>query len=415
MPTPAFIWANGILARCNELAAISESPTDLTRTFLTPEHARANELAARWMTQAGMTAHIDGAGNIVGRFEGTVTGAPALMLASHLDTVRNAGKYDGMLGVVAAVACIDRLNRDGTRLACPIEVIGFVNEEGTRFGATLTGSRAVAGTFNEADLNARDAAGMTMRDAYADFGLDSAKIATAAHRPGDIAAYMELHIEQGPVLERENLPVGIVTAISGATRMRVELLGLAGHAGTVPMGQRRDALAGAAEIIAFVEARCSGIPGLVGTVGWIEASPGAVNVVPGSSRLSLDIRAETDGVRTAAVADINAEIARICARRNLELTVVPLHDAPSSLCSEHLMRELENACAHEGFATMRLPSGAGHDAMAIADIAEIGMLFIRCTRGISHNPAEAVLAEDVEAGARVLYRFIRNFEYARPQ
>jgi hydantoinase/carbamoylase family amidase len=238
-------------------------------------------------------------------------------------------------------------------------------------------------------------------------------IATAARRAGDIAAYLELHIEQGPVLERENLAVGIVTAISGATRTRVELLGLAGHAGTVPMGQRRDALAGAAEIIAYVEKRCSGTPGLVGTVGWIEAKPGAVNVVPGNASLSLDIRAETDGIRLAAVADITNEIAQICARRGLTLTFVPLHDAPSSPCSERLMLELENACAHEGFATMRLPSGAGHDAMAVAAIADIGMLFIRCAKGISHNPAEAVLAEDVEAGTRVLNRFIREFKYAR--
>jgi allantoate deiminase len=405
----AYIWANDILARCDELASLSESPTDLTRTFLTPEHARANELVAGWMVQAGMTPRMDAAGNVVGRYEGSVPGAPALMLASHLDTVRNAGKYDGMLGVVAAIACVDRLNRDGVRLTCPVEVIGFVNEEGTRFGATLTGSRAVAGTFNETDLDARDAAGVTMREAYIAFGLDPDKVASAAHPANEIAAYLELHIEQGPVLERENLAVGIVTAISGATRTRVELLGLAGHAGTVPMGQRRDALAGAAEIIAYVEKRCSGTPGLVGTVGWIEASPGAVNVVPGGCAFSLDIRAETDGVRSAAVENITAEIAQICARRGLSLTFVPLHDAPSSLCSENLMLALENACAREGFPTMRLPSGAGHDAMAVATIAEIGMLFIRCTKGISHNPAEAVLAEDVEAGARVLYSFIRNF------
>jgi len=409
------IWANDILARCDALGRLSESPTHLTRTFLTPEHARANELVAGWMAQAGMSTRIDAAGNIVGRYEGSAADAPALMLASHLDTVRNAGKYDGMLGVVAAIACVDRLNREGVRLACPIDVVGFVNEEGTRFGATLTGSRALAGTLNDADLDARDSTGATMREAYAAFGLDPAKVATAARATGDIAAYMELHIEQGPVLEHHNLAVGIVTAISGATRMRVELKGLAGHAGTVPMGQRRDALAGAAEIITFVESRCGATPGLVGTVGWIEASPGAVNVVPGGCAFSLDIRAETDEVRRAAVDDVKGEIADICARRGLDLTFVPLHDAPSSLCSEGLMRELEAACAHEGFATMRLPSGAGHDAMAIAAIAEIGMIFIRCTKGISHNPAEAVLVDDVEAGARVLYRFIREFKHARPQ
>ena len=410
LPEPSHIWARDILARCDELANVSESASDLTRTFLTPEHARANALAAGWMEQAGMRAHTDEAGNIVGRYDGRDPTAPALVLASHLDTVRNAGKYDGMLGVVAAIACIDRLNRDGVRLAHPIDVVGFVNEEGTRFGATLTGSRAFAGTFNPADLDAKDANGVTLREAYIEFGLDPARIGRAARPKSDIAAYLELHIEQGPVLERENLAVGIVTAISGATRLRVELAGLAGHAGTVPMGQRRDALAGAAEIIALVEKRCTGTKGLVGTVGWIEASPGAVNVVPGAARFSLDIRAEQDADRIAAVEDIKAEIALICVRRGLTPTFTPLHDAPSSLCSPRLMDALERAVQNEGLTSMRLPSGAGHDAMAVAAIAEIGMILIRCTHGISHNPAEAVLAEDVEAGARVLYRFIRNFK-----
>ena len=413
MPDSVHMWASEILARCDELARISESPDHLTRTFFTPEHARANALTLGWMISAGMQAHVDAVGNVIGRYEGTEPGAPALLLGSHLDTVRNAGKYDGMLGVVSAIACVDHLNRESIRLPFPIEVIGFVNEEGTRFGATLTGSRAVAGTFDPADLDATDSDGISLRDAVAGFCLDPAKIAAAAYQARDIAAYVELHIEQGPVLERENLAVGIVTAISGATRLRVELTGLAGHAGTVPMGQRRDALAGAAEIVGFVERRCTGIRGLVGTVGWIAAQPGAVNVVPGAASLTLDIRAEKDADRIAAVEDIETEIGLICMRRGLTRKLVPLHDAPSSLCDPSLMNALESAAANEGVVTMRLPSGAGHDAMAIAAIAKIGMLFVRCTQGISHNPAEAVLADDVELGARVLYRFIRDFKHDR--
>lgn len=413
VPDSSHIWAKEVLARCDALARVSESTSELTRTFLTPEHAEANRLVGGWMAAAGLQTRIDAVGNLIGRYEGTDPKAPALLIGSHLDTVRNAGKYDGMLGVVAAISCIDRLNREGIRLACPVEVIGFVNEEGTRFGATLTGSRAFAGTFNSADLDARDAASVTMRDAMTAFGLDATRIGTAARAASDIAAYIELHIEQGPVLERENLALGIVTAISGATRLKVELTGLAGHAGTVPMGQRRDALAGAAEMIGFVERRCTGTPGLVGTVGWIAAQPGAVNVVPGSASFSLDIRAEKDADRIAAVEDIKAEFKLIGVRRGLVLALTPLHEAPSSACSARLMAALEAAAAHDGVKTMRLPSGAGHDAMAVAAICEMGMLFVRCTKGISHNPAEAVTAGDVEFGLQALYRFIREFKHDR--
>lgn len=407
------IWAKEVLARCDALARVSESASELTRTFLTPEHAEANRLVGGWMAAAGLQTRVDAVGNLIGRYAGTDPKAPALLIGSHLDTVRNAGKYDGMLGVVAAISCIDRLNHEGIRLACPIDVVGFVNEEGTRFGATLTGSRALAGTFNPADLDAKDSSGISMRNAMTGFGLDAARIPGAAYKPQDVAAYIELHIEQGPVLERADLALGIVTAISGASRLRVELTGLAGHAGTVPMGQRRDALAGAAEMIGFLERRCTGTPGLVGTVGWIAAQPGAVNVVPGSASFSLDIRAEKDADRIAAVEDIKAELTLIGVRRGLVLAITLLHEAPSSACSPRLMTALEAAVAQVGVKTMHLPSGAGHDAMAVAAIAEMGMLFVRCAKGISHNPAEAVTAGDVELGVQALYSFIREYKHDR--
>ncbi len=402
-------WAAEILARCEALAQISESPEHLTRTYLTPEHARANALVRQWMEEAGMTAHVDPVGNVVGRYPGDDDGAPALMLGSHLDTVRNAGKYDGILGVLTAIACVGRLARERRQPAFPLVVVGFANEEGTRFGATLTGSRAIAGRLDPAQLDACDASGVSLAGGLKAFGLDPARVREAAFAPERLAAFVELHIEQGPVLEQHGLALGVVTAISGATRLSVEMAGLAGHAGTVPMGRRQDALAAAAEAIGYIERRCSGRPGLVGTVGMIEAKPGAINVIPGHARFTIDVRAERDDMRSEALADIRAELQAICSRRRIELDLMQLHENPSTPCSPAIMDQLERAIAKLGFPTMRLPSGAGHDAMVLKEVTEVGMIFLRCTAGISHNPVEAVTAEDVEAGARVLHRFIETF------
>ncbi len=406
-------WADPILARIEDLARISERSDNLTRTYLTPEHKRANDRALGWMREAGMAARVDEVGNVVGRYEGSDPQAPALMLGSHLDTVRNAGKYDGMLGVVAAIACVGRLNRAGRRLAFPIEVVGFANEEGARFGATLTGSRGVAGALDPANLDAKDAAGMTMAEAMRGFGLDPAKIGAAARRQGDVAAYVELHIEQGPVLEANGLRLGVVTAISGATRLRVDVRGLAGHAGTVPMGGRRDALAAAAEAVLFVERRCSQAQGLVGTVGILEARPGAVNVIPGDVRFTVDIRAENDEARRRAVADVLAETAAMGARRRVVFTPETYHQQDSVHCDPWLIDAIEAAIVGEGLRPMRLSSGAGHDAMVLKPLCDIGMMFMRCTAGISHNPVEAVTGEDVDAAARALYRVITTFSPPR--
>jgi allantoate deiminase len=402
-------WADSILARIEDLAAISERPDSLTRTYLTPEHNQANERTLAWMRDAGMTARIDEVGNAVGRYEGGDPQTPALMLGSHLDTVRNAGKYDGMLGVVTAIACVGRLHRENRRLSFPIEVVGFANEEGARFGATLTGSRGVAGRLDGADLDARDSVGTTMADAMRQFGLDPVKIGAAARRPGDVAAYVELHIEQGPVLEKNGLPLGVVTAISGATRLRVEVLGLAGHAGTVPMGGRQDALAAAAEAVLAIENRCSSEVGLVGTVGILEARPGAVNVIPGDVRFTVDIRAENDDTRRRAVRDVLAEMATIGARRRVVVAPEIYHQQDSVHCDSWLMDAIEAAIVGEGLRPIRLPSGAGHDAMVLKPLCDVGMMFMRCTAGISHNPVEAVTSKDVDAAAAALYRFITTF------
>jgi len=399
-----------ICARVDQLAQASEEPDKLTRIFLSPEQRTASELVLSWMRDAGMEARIDAIGNVVGRYEGESPGLPALFLGSHLDTVRDAGKYDGMLGVVTAIACVGALNRESRRLPFAIEVIGFADEEGVRFGGTMLGSHAVAGTFDLALLDQRDDKGISIRDALGAFGLDPDAIPSAARRRDEILAYVELHIEQGPVLEANHLPVGCVTSISGATRFLAEITGMAGHAGTVPMGSRKDALAAAAECILAIEQRCGEEAGLVGTVGRIEASPGAINVIPGRARFSIDIRAPDDAQRQRAVDDVLNRVRSICQTRGVPADIRKIYDLPAAPCAPWLMERIDRAIAAEAIPPFRLASGAGHDGMAMIALADIGMIFVRCLGGISHNPAEAITIEDADTGARVLLNFILNFE-----
>jgi allantoate deiminase len=399
-----------IVGRINRLAAISETPEQLARVFLSPEHRIAADLILDWMREAGMAAHLDAIGNVCGRYEGDRPGLPCLMLGSHYDTVRDAGKWDGPLGLLTAISCVADLNRRGRRLPFAIEVVGFADEEGVRFASTLLGSRAVAGTFVESALGARDRDGISMREAMVNFGLDPEHIGAAARTRRELLAYVELHIEQGPVLEQKNDPVGVVTAIAGATRLAAKLTGMAGHAGTVPMALRRDALAGAAECIAMVEEFCqTDQAGLVGTVGYIDAKPGATNVIPGLVSFTLDVRAPTDPHRKMAVADIVRRIEAIAKRRNLALQLDVTHENRTVPCAPWLKAQVADAVAAEGFAVFELPSGAGHDGMAMIDVADIAMLFVRCRGGISHHPDEHVETADVDAGARVLLRLVQNF------
>jgi allantoate deiminase len=332
------------------------------------------------------------------------------MLGSHYDTVRAAGKWDGPLGLITAIACVADLNRRALRLPFAIEIVGFADEEGVRFASTLLGSRAVAGTFDESVLDTRDRDGISMREALVQFGLDPARVGSAARARRELHAYIELHIEQGPVLERENLPVGVVTAIAGATRLAANLTGMAGHAGTVPMARRRDALAGAAECIVAVEDFCKAdSEGLVGTVGVISAMPGATNVIPGRVSFTLDIRAPADAHRKLAVTEIVRRIEAIAKRRDLSLQVDVTHENRTVPCAPWLKAQVAEAVAAEGYPVFELPSGAGHDGMAMIDISDVAMLFVRCRGGISHNPAEHVELADADAGARVLLRLIENF------
>jgi allantoate deiminase len=404
-----------IVARIDRLAAISETPEHLARIFLTAEHRAAADLILSWMSEAGMHAHLDAIGNVCGRYEGDRPGLPCLMLGSHYDTVREAGKWDGPLGLITAISCVAHLHKRNLRLPFAIEITGFADEEGVRFASTLLGSRAVAGTFDESVLAAKDAAGISMREALVQFGLDPQHIGAAARVRRQLHAYVELHIEQGPVLEDLSLPVGVVTAISGATRLAVRMTGMAGHAGTVPMALRRDALAGAAECIVEIETFCrTDQDGLVGTVGYIHAMPGATNVIPGQVSFTVDVRAPSDAHRKLAVADVVRRIENIAKHRTLMLQVDVTHDNRTVPCAPWLRSQVSDAVAGEGYRVFELPSGAGHDGMAMIDIADVGMMFVRCRGGISHHPDEHVDKADVDAGARVLLRLIENFRPHEP-
>jgi allantoate deiminase len=399
-----------IVGRINELAAISETPEHLARIFLTKEHRAAADLILGWMRSAGMVAHLDAIGNVCGRYEGERPGLPCLMLGSHYDTVRDAGRWDGPLGLITAISCVADLHKRGRRFPFAIEVTGFADEEGVRFASTLLGSRAVAGTFDESVLGVKDETGMSMRDALTKFGLDPDHIGAAARARSELLAYVELHIEQGPVLEAQKLPVGVVTAIAGATRLAASLTGMAGHAGTVPMALRRDALTGAAECIVAIEELCrTDERGLVGTVGYIHAMPGATNVIPGQVSFTMDLRAPTDTHRRKAVTDIVRHIEAIAKRRKLLLQVDVTHENRTVPCAPWLKAQVAEAVAAEGFRAFELPSGAGHDGMAMIDIADVAMVFVRCRGGISHHPDEHVETSDADAGARVLLRLIENF------
>ena len=403
-----------ILERVETLAGFSELDGGLTRVAFSKECRAASEEVIAWMTEAGMAARVDAVGNVVGRYEGETPGLPCLMMGSHLDSVRDAGKYDGPLGVLVPLACVESLSDAGHRLPFAIEIVGFVDEEGVRFKSTLLGSRAIAGTFEDKALDATDEAGISVAQAMRDFGLDPAAIPTAARKGEDVHAYVEFHIEQGPVLEDEGLPVGVVTAISGQTRLRATIEGTAGHAGTVPMTLRRDALTAASECILAVESLCrDGPPGLVGTVGELAVSPGASNIIAGSTRFSLDIRSPVDSERRQAASSIEETLRQIVDRRGLRLTVEATFDSDSCGCAPWLMAQLGAAIEAESLPVRQLPSGAGHDGMAMIALTDIAMLFLRCEGGISHNPLEAVSRDDVVTGLRVMQRFIEQFEPER--
>ena len=401
-----------VMARCNALAAYSEEADRLTRRFATPPMRAVNEQVGAWMRDAGMRVWGDAVGNIIGRYEaaapgpGGRPGGKTLLLGSHLDTVRDAGKYDGPLGVLVALECVARLAERGERLPYALEVYGFADEEGLRYHTAYLGSRAVAGDFGDELLELRDGEGIPLAGAIQHFGGDPTSLADCRRRADDLLGYCEVHIEQGPVLERDGLPVGVVTAIQGQTRVEVTYIGAAGHAGTVPSDQRRDALCAASEFILVVESLARREKALVATVGQIAAYPGASNVIPGRAVLSLDVRHPDDSVREEACVALRRQAEEIAARRGLEVSWQVAQSTPSVPCDPHLRELMARAIQDGGLAMASLASGAGHDAAIMARLTGITMLFVRCKGGISHNPAESVTVDDVRVAITTLERFL---------
>jgi allantoate deiminase len=393
--------ARTIMEQCAVLGAISEEAGRLTRRYGTLAMRRANDLVGEYMRGAGMAVGRDHIGNLIGR-----TGdprAPTLLLGSHLDTVRDAGRYDGPLGVLVAVECIRRLHADGTHLPFAIQVYGFADEEGLRFHTAYLGSTAVAGTLELARFARRDADGVSLFEAIREFGGNPGALAKDVLVTDGLLGYCEVHIEQGPVLEARAVPVGVVSAIQGQRRFDLTVTGAAGHAGTVPMALRNDALCAASEFVLQVEAVARQTPGLVATVGQVAVEPGASNVIPGIVRLSLDVRHPDDAVLAAACAEL---LQWFPEERSVSISSLKIQENPSVRCDPHLAGLFARAIEQAGYPAMELPSGAGHDGVPLSAIAPVAMLFVRCAGGVSHHPDESVTAEDVAVAVDVLERFL---------
>jgi allantoate deiminase len=406
----AMRFGTELLRQSDVLAQFTEDAPRVTRTYLSNEHKQAGDYLIDLMRRAGMSAGFDALGNIVGRYEAIDPNAPVVMTGSHQDSVRNAGKYDGLFGIITAIACVKDLNDRGVRLPYTLEIVGFGDEEGVRFGATLIGSKAMAGRFDPAWLDKTDDRDVTMRQAIVDFGGDPDAWRGIDRRGKNVVAYVESHIEQGPVLLNDGLPVGVVTAIAGASRLRVGVTGLAGHAGTVPMGSRQDALAAASEMVLFVEAHCERNNGLVGTVGKMSVLPGAVNVIPQDVEFTVDVRSGDDALRRAAVAAIRSGCSEIATRRRVKVDAADFFAADAAPCDPKLQDAFAQAIAAHGIPVRHLPSGAGHDAMEFPAVAPTAMLFVRCgNNGISHHPDETMTAEDAGIATSVLLHFFENY------
>ncbi len=395
-----------VMQRCDLLGTHSEEPYRLTRRFATLPMQEVNGLVGQWMHDAGMSVEYDAVGNVIGRYEGDASATKTLLLGSHLDTVRDAGKYDGPLGVMVALACVERLHARKERLPYALEVLGFADEEGLRYHSAYIGSKAMTGTFDLDALSLTDADGISMRQAILAFGGNSDVLRTARWQRDELLAYCEVHIEQGPVLESRSLPVGIVSAIACQKRIAVRFTGEAGHAGTVPIALRHDALCAAAEFIVAVETLAKSLPGLVATVGQVNVQPGASNVIPGEVTLSLDVRHQDDDVCEKARHQLQEQAQQISHARSVSCDWQLLQEHASVPCSTHITKLLSQAIEATGSSPLAIVSGAGHDGVVLSNLTEIGMLFVRCRGGISHNPAESVTTEDVAVAIAVMERFL---------
>jgi allantoate deiminase len=404
--------AEEVIARCRKLAAFSEDATGTRRTFLsTPMHDCHQEVSS-WMRALGMSVSVDAVGNLRGFYSASIPGAPRILVGSHLDTVPNAGAFDGILGVVLAIGLLKSLS--GLALPFGIEVIGFSEEEGVRFGVPFIGSRALVGRVDEELLGRKDANGISVRKAIQDFALNLSELSSAALRD-DVLGFLEFHIEQGPVLESLGWPLGIVEAIVGQNRLEFTFSGQSNHAGTTPMNLRRDALAAAAEWIVAVENLARRTAGIVATVGFVEAKPGAMNVIPGEARTTLDIRHASDAARTEALDELIRLAESIAARRGMTVKWRTLLSQHAVAMDPFLMEQIDHAMQKAGCEPHRMASGAGHDAMILAEKVPAAMVFLRSPGGISHDPAESVHLDDVakalECGNHLLTQLAASQEF----
>ncbi|MCA1717114.1 MAG: Zn-dependent hydrolase [Actinobacteria bacterium] len=399
------IDADRLWSRLSELAEIGKSEGGgVTRLSFTEEEWAAKDLVASYMREAGLAVREDAAGNLIGRREGRVEDAPVVLTGSHVDSVRNGGDFDGPLGALGAVEALQTMDERGVETERPVEVVAFTDEEGARFSFGMIGSRATAGTLTPEHLANEDENGVSIAEAMRASGLDPGRIDEVARAPGSVYAYVELHIEQGRILESKNLPVGVVTGIAGPAWLRFTLAGEAAHAGTTPMNLRRDALAAAAEVIGRIEREAARTGTSVGTVGQLDLSPGGINIVPGQVSFSLDLRDIDEDVRDDVEARIMHEAALLCEKRDVELETKTLQRLPPAPCSALVQDAAREACETLGFEPFGLASGAGHDGMHLTELCPIGMIFVRSKDGLSHNPAEYSSKDDCTAGAEVLYR-----------
>ena len=394
--------AQDIYDQCQTLADLSELAQGIQRSYLTAQHKAANEQVAQWMQQAGLTPHIDAAGSIVG--QGQPKNSRTLLLGSHLDTIPNAGAYDGILGVLLSIQAAAQL--DLAHLPFNLEVIGFAEEEGVRFGTTLMTSQARVGQWQSNWWDATDSEGINLAEAFKQFGLQTDQIGQACP-PVPPFAYLEVHIEQGPVLDELALPVGVVTGIAAAKRFLIDIQGQAGHAGTVPMLMRKDALVGAARCVLHAQALARNL-GIVATVGQLTPKPGGINVIPGAAELSLDVRSLDDELVAQFVEEFETTLQRELQALGLSLTLTQIHDAKAAHCANYLQDAFATQIEALGLPVHHLSSGAGHDAMVMADQCDIGMLFMRCEKGISHHPDESVTVSDIAWALTVLTNTIKQ-------
>lgn len=399
------------MALLDEAAAYSEPGPGVTRVLGSKEHLGLLTVMRTWFERAGARVELDGAGNLVGRWAGADPSARTLIIGSHQDTVRQGGAYDGIMGVVVPLVVMQAMYDEGHQPPGPVEIVAFSDEEGARFSSTLVGSTALAGTFDPDMLRATDRDGVPLEEALRDLGADPSDISQAARDPDRVSGFLELHIEQGPVLEHANLPVGIVTAITGIERHKVRIQGKAGHAGTTPMDLRQDALLAASYLVQTVNRLCTETDNLVGVVGELHVTPNAVNVIPSAVDLTIELRSPDSTLRRQKRQSLMTELNALMARLGVSWTTELSYEQAEVSCSPVIQAALAASVGREGLTSRYLFSGAGHDGLAMASLTDIGMLFMRCRDGLSHHPDESVTVDDMDVAARVIRDFIQHWSY----